>query len=97
MAGYFDQCSRAFMKLETLPDIPEVKRKAFGDLALSIFINQPPVDPPNADKNLCTKSGAKEVFKLCTASGLPIVNAQKTPVMDCRQCKHSCIEAAVRR
>lgn len=33
------------MKLESLPVIPKDKRDAFGELAMSLFLANPPVDP----------------------------------------------------
>lgn len=41
--GYFGQCSKAFMKLESLPDDGVHDREALSELATSIFALQPPV------------------------------------------------------
>merc|ERR1712113_772982 len=42
---FFNQCSKAFIKLEASPDINEDMRTKFGDLALRIFTRNPPRDP----------------------------------------------------
>lgn len=42
---FFMQCSKAFIKLEASPDVPEAMRDKFADLALRIFTRNPPRDP----------------------------------------------------
>merc|ERR1711865_102573 len=42
---FFMQCSKAFIKLEASPDVPEPMREKFADLALRIFTRNPPRDP----------------------------------------------------
>lgn len=44
---YFAQCSKAFVKLEALEDVPSQEQKAYSDLALTIFSTNPPTDPGN--------------------------------------------------
>lgn len=36
---------QAFVKLESLPSIPQERREAYADLAMSIFQQHPPADP----------------------------------------------------
>lgn len=36
---------QAFVKLESIPNIPKERRDAYADLAMSIFIAHPPADP----------------------------------------------------
>lgn len=36
---------QAFVKLESLPNIPRERREAYADLAMSIFQQHPPADP----------------------------------------------------
>ncbi|XP_042220556.1 WD repeat-containing protein 35-like isoform X2 [Homarus americanus] len=40
----FATCSRAFIKLEALPEISKVKREAYEDLAMNIFMKYSPKD-----------------------------------------------------
>ena len=47
--GYFEQCSRAFTKLETADDCPQDKRDGFSDLAMDIFTSNAPSDPVQID------------------------------------------------
>jgi len=42
---YYQQCSKAFIKLEHSESIPAAQREKYGDLALSIFVMNPPRDP----------------------------------------------------
>jgi len=42
---FFMQCSKAFIKLEASPDINEEMRTKFSELALRIFMRNPPRDP----------------------------------------------------
>jgi WD repeat-containing protein 35 len=42
-AGYFGQCSKAFMKLESMEALSEAERAAFADLAIEIFVVHSPV------------------------------------------------------
>lgn len=42
-AGFYGQCSKAFTKLEQLPDASEAEREAFAELAADIFDTHPPV------------------------------------------------------
>jgi WD repeat-containing protein 35 len=42
---FFMQCSKAFIKLEASSDINEDMRNKFADLALKIFVRNPPRDP----------------------------------------------------
>lgn len=44
---HYQQCSQAFIRLESHPDLPAAKQEAFADLALAIFANREPEDPPS--------------------------------------------------
>lgn len=37
--------AQAFIKLESMPQIPSEKRETFSDIAMSIFLKNPPADP----------------------------------------------------
>ena len=52
---YYGVCSRAFMKLENLEDVPQADRDLFGSLALDVFTRFPPADPPTKRKYECPK------------------------------------------
>eukprot|EP00741_Cyanophora_paradoxa_P024440 tig00022075_g23597.t1 len=56
---HYGQCSKAFIKLENLDELPQARRKQFEDLALAIFTRFPPQDPrarlmpcPQCDKDV---------------------------------------------
>ena len=49
--------SQAFIKLESLPSIPGDKQEAFADLAMSIFLKNPPADPRSL-RETTTRKGA---------------------------------------
>jgi WD repeat-containing protein 35 len=42
---YFGSCSKAFIKLEALPNLDTIGRAKYEDMALAIFARNPPVDP----------------------------------------------------
>jgi WD repeat-containing protein 35 len=42
-AGYYGQCSRAFMKLEAMAGLSAAGRAAAADLATAIFVRHPPL------------------------------------------------------
>jgi len=42
---FYGQCSKAFIKLESLPSVAIPAREVYADLAMSIFLKFPPVDP----------------------------------------------------
>mmetsp|Transcript_14038 Transcript_14038/g.22384 ORF Transcript_14038/g.22384 Transcript_14038/m.22384 type:complete len:1210 (-) Transcript_14038:255-3884(-) len=46
---FFGQCSRAFIRLESLDSFTEEDREKYKDLAMSIFVKNPPKDPPTRD------------------------------------------------
>ncbi len=47
---------QAFIKLESLPSIPAEKQEAYGDLAMSIFLKNPPADPRSLRETAAKKS-----------------------------------------
>ena len=44
-AGFLATASRALVRLEALPGLPEARRAALADIALAIFAARPPADP----------------------------------------------------
>lgn len=55
---FFMQCSKAFIKLEASSEISEEMRAKFSDLALKIFIKNPPLDP-SARMQPCPKCNVR--------------------------------------
>jgi WD repeat-containing protein 35 len=98
-SGHYGRCSKAFLKLESLPSIPSETQAAFQEVAVSIFTEHPPADPKER-KSKAGKQGAKEGLdgqlkgKLasthCFASGRPLGGE---PALRCKRCKHSALNA----
>lgn len=102
---FFGQCSKAFIKLESSPSIPKERHEIFADLAMSIFLKNPPVDParlretrekkggksPQVDALLEDLMGDKE--QVCVSSGRIIRDSNW---VRCKICKHPMITAEVR-
>lgn len=90
--NYFGVCSRAFVKLETLPPRPGAEA-AVQNLALKIFTKHSPLDPaalPAAYID-CLEKGTP--YTACTATGR-LIEGRDRPVV-CRVCRYSCLERAV--
>mmetsp|Transcript_70623 Transcript_70623/g.121232 ORF Transcript_70623/g.121232 Transcript_70623/m.121232 type:complete len:527 (+) Transcript_70623:61-1641(+) len=103
---YFGICSRAFVKLETMPSLSEEQRDQVQTLAMHIFTKHSPLDPqPLAPPYLdCLENGTP--YAACTASGRLIsdgpnggslavgggVGAGGARAIACRTCRHSCLE-----
>lgn len=43
--GFYGQCSKAFIKLESSPSVSSTQQEEYGDLAMSVFLKFPPIDP----------------------------------------------------
>jgi WD repeat-containing protein 35 len=101
---HFEQCSRAFIKLETLPGLNEKELAAMSELALQIFTNARPQDP-NARPPECPSCGnyikewdarcssCSRAFPTCMMTGLTILEHR---TVTCRVCRHPCIEAEIK-
>lgn len=106
-AGYYKECSKAFVKLENLPGQSDEERALYEDLAVAIFTKNPPRDPKPSmmkcpGKN-CTNSVPDTVtncsecgsnFPACIASGKPIM---EKIYVQCKNCKHKAIESELQR
>lgn len=91
---FFEQCSKAFIKLEGGADVPSDMQEKFQDLALKIFTRNPPRDPssrmlpcPKCHTRVhdwvvhCTSCNHKLPF--CVASGRSIFPEDRSaPVGD---------------
>ena len=71
-AGYYETCSKAFLKLECLED---ENLQQYQDLALQIFTNNKPVDPDVGDIIVCSNclGQIKERYFFVAASSLFVV------------------------
>ncbi|GBG63808.1 hypothetical protein CBR_g39592 [Chara braunii] len=96
----FAQCSKAFIRLERMSETSRrEKHKAYSDLAMSIFIDHPPVDPvggpkivcpqckqPTQDwRSRCPSPTCNNPLPFCVASGRSI---GEEPRIKCHVCRH---------
>lgn len=98
--NFFGVCSRAFIKLETMPSVAEADRDAIQSLALTIFTKQSPIDPEELPQPYldCLDTGAP--YKACTASGqlIPEVGRgdrrtdRSSISIQCRTCRYHVLE-----
>jgi WD repeat-containing protein 35 len=85
--GYFEQCSRAFTKLETSDDCPDDRKDGFSELAMDIFTTNAPMDP--------TAALLDDSSKFCVASGKPLQEDSRTT--QCTTCKRKTLTQEIRR
>ncbi|XP_005179364.1 WD repeat-containing protein 35 [Musca domestica] len=94
----FGTCSRAFIKLESLSELPEETLKEFEDLAINIFSKNEPIDnkedfitcyacKASVSDSLpaCNSCGAR--FPPCISSGKPITQPTAN-IWICGTCHH---------
>lgn len=107
---FFGLCSKAFIKLESLPSIPTDKQESYADLAMSIFLKNPPADPRSLrEAAAAKKSGAPPGRNPVMEALLEDLGGTKEAVcvasgrlirdaqhVRCKTCKHSCITAELR-
>jgi WD repeat-containing protein 35 len=88
-ASYFGICSRAFIKLETLPNVTEQFSDAIQTLALNIFMDQSPRNPANLPQcyTACLETGSS--YNACSITGRALLDARS--VM-CKTCNHYMLE-----
>jgi len=89
-SNYFGICSRAFIKLETLPPSPERGNdftEQVQNLALQIFTKNSPLDPQPLPRQYmdCLDTGTP--YRACTVSGQLIQEAERVGI-ECRACRH---------
>lgn len=107
MACFFNECykecSKAFVKLERLPDVLEKEREQYESLAINLFSRNAPVDKPKKEFN-CPKRDCKaritefdinckecgSHFSPCIASGQSILAKE---YYTCKTCKHKALES----
>jgi len=106
---YFGQCSRAFIRLESL-NVDEKQKdnhNPYKQLALNIFIKNPPQDPSSrlypCPSGKCSSQvpewatscpDCDRHFPACTVSGRAILT---TDTYRCRICKHQAFERELRK
>ena len=86
---FFGICSKAFVKLETLPSLTDAERDAIQTLAVKIFVSNRPEDPtPLPDPYLkCIDVGRG--FKACVVTGRAI---QESETYMCKTCRYLMLE-----
>lgn len=92
---YYGKCSRAFIKLESMPGIPADKQELFSELAVSIFTKHSPNDPSQG------KVRHQLIFYVCTAVQVAMVRfrceTNCVPVLvgysGCQVSSHHCLSA----
>jgi WD repeat-containing protein 35 len=101
---YFEQCSKAFIKLEALRTVNEKETAAISELAIKIFTSARPQDP-NTRPHECPscRSFVKEwdsrcnncnrSFQTCMMTGATILDHR---TYMCKTCRHSCIEQEIK-
>ncbi|DAZ96060.1 TPA: hypothetical protein N0F65_005838 [Lagenidium giganteum] len=101
---HYEQCSKAFIKLETLPSVSEKERSQMSELALKIFTSARPQDPTTRPQECpsCRNyvkdwdsrcSNCSRTFPTCMATGAAILDHR---TFMCKVCRHSCIEQEIR-
>eukprot|EP00656_Telonema_subtile_P005517 TRINITY_DN1250_c0_g1_i4.p1 TRINITY_DN1250_c0_g1~~TRINITY_DN1250_c0_g1_i4.p1 ORF type:complete len:457 (+),score=92.47 TRINITY_DN1250_c0_g1_i4:186-1556(+) len=104
----FAQCSKAFIKLESLPDnqADAATRERYETLAMAIFVPNPPVDLstghsqcPECRSNVdewaetCSSDVCTRRFAMCTATGRSILDES---YITCQTCRHPVLSDAQR-
>jgi WD repeat-containing protein 35 len=99
--GYFGQCSKAFVRLESEKTFTPGEREDYKKLAMSIFAKNRPVDPeikkypcPNAkcNGNVCdwdtSCDSCQTPLQACVASGRSLLIDDRDAVLQCKMCRH---------
>ncbi|KAJ0409897.1 hypothetical protein P43SY_005791 [Pythium insidiosum] len=101
---HYEQCSKAFIKLEMLPTLSDKDRAAMSELALKIFTTARPQDPTTRPqecpscrsyvKDWDTRCGnCSRQFPTCMLTGASILDHRS---VTCKTCRHASIEVEVR-
>jgi len=92
-AQYMNICSRAFIKLETLPTLSEQEQDDIQNLAMTIFLSTTPNDISQLESEYinCLETGVP--YQACTVSGKAIMDGR---TLMCRVCRHHALEAELR-
>ena len=100
----FSTTSKAFIRLESLPDATAEERQAYEDLAMEIFMKYSPKDSKSNRAEcihcetmipdwvtICPSCGTR--FPSCIASGRPIMDPNQA--WECPTCKHQAFESEI--
>jgi len=87
--GFYGICSKAFVKLETLSDIPEADQDALETLAVKIFIKNAPNDPAVLPEPYIKCLDMGKPFKACVITGRAMQDSQ---AYMCKCCRNSMLE-----
>uniref|UniRef100_A0A6A7G3L3 WD repeat-containing protein 35 n=4 Tax=Hirondellea gigas TaxID=1518452 RepID=A0A6A7G3L3_9CRUS len=97
----FATCSKAFIKLEGLPNMTDEERESYEDLALSIFLKYSPKDS-RSNRAECTTCetmipdwvsncpSCNSKFSTCVVTGRPIMDPSRAWI--CTSCRHSALQ-----
>jgi len=104
-AKYYGQCSKAFIRLQAMKELPAHKKAAIDKLALGIFTRYSPQDPatrryscPQCHSNIkdfdtrCPSTGT--VYPACIFSGKPILDSGEAA--QCKKCKRRFLKSEAR-
>jgi WD repeat-containing protein 35 len=86
---FYGICSRAFVKLETLPGLAFKNRDQIQTLAVTIFVNHQPNDPAILPEPYMKCLELGKSFKACILSGRAV---QDSPTSMCKTCRHLMLE-----
>jgi len=89
---FFAVCSKAFVKLESLPTISDSERKTYQNLALAIFLKNHPIDP-ELRSGPESESKTSKPDKICIASGQKIGLGR---YLKCKTCHNFAYERELR-
>jgi len=98
-AKHFKECSRAFMKLESMPNLTDDEKNKYEEVALNVFGRNPPSEPSDCAKFPCIGKNCDALiteydinckycgsnFQACVATGSPIFAKE---YYKCSICKH---------
>lgn len=82
---FFGICSRAFVKLETLPGLTDKERDDVQTLAVKIFVNNQPNDPAVLPEPYLKCLELGRTYKACIISGRAV---QESETAMCKTCRH---------
>jgi WD repeat-containing protein 35 len=86
---FYGVCSKAFVKLETLPNLTHEEKDEIQALAVQIFTTNAPGDPAPMMEAYEASLNMGRSFQACTITGRAI---QDSPAYTCRHCRHSALE-----
>ena len=86
---FYGICSRAFVKLETLPGLLDKERDDIQTLAVKIFVNNQPNDPASLPEPYIKCLELGKSFKACIISGRAV---QDSETSQCKTCRHLMLE-----